>query len=725
VRSELFEYGLLPFSPHSDISFTSLLAIVRKYRNTHELNAQYLKAINTLYSTNTSSENVSMRYSEWETIAAEDLLMCSAQTRVYFERFCMVRDNLIGAQLSSRKPLPIDRREVNFYEFIIYLYIQLAVQPSFGQPYAKGARFQSAHLEPSADSSHQRPTSRSGHSQLHIPTSAREHRDHSVPVSARKGGPRRKVHPEASPRPSAPTRGEHHPAADASGGAAPAAGATTATISNASNPIHRAQSPPKSAHSDAAPNPTVIPALSKAISQSPRGGSSPRSPKLSGSGESKRKSTAISGNSATNSATKGPSHNADLVQNRINYSTTSIPLAQHLSFVQDHLGNILRLLCADDPSCNVKRSELEPLNFLLAVAHSNYAVLDANLIDILPKASTTERYSRLDLTEWILLRLKVNTHLYSPNPSDYRQEAIEAAIASYPSKNVVKRPVSVIGVHQQTILRADPESIPTRGVSSDFVIPPPDNTVDHRFAHIRNCNSSYIYMLCPVSCIKVQHCTESIVVVGAVGNLMIVENCKDTTIITACKTIQISNCENCTFYLMTPNQPVVLGSNYNLQFGPYCTHYRSLDRHVAEAGLDVTQNLWNQPLLYLVELLKDNQPSIVPIGSSRHALKVAISKLEKQTYSLVPPDNFSPFRVPFELHGPTKQIPFPLPSDYQLALEDHTEEAILLKKELDRLIQDKKRQAQVQLLVRTHFEKWLAETGAMQQIEDLVKLQIQ
>lgn len=62
VRSELFEYGLLPFSPHSDISFTSLLAIVRKYRNTHELNAQYLKAINTLYSTNASSDNVSMRY---------------------------------------------------------------------------------------------------------------------------------------------------------------------------------------------------------------------------------------------------------------------------------------------------------------------------------------------------------------------------------------------------------------------------------------------------------------------------------------------------------------------------------------------------------------------------------------------------------------------------------------------------------------------------------------
>lgn len=106
-------------------------------------------------------------------------------------------------------------------------------------------------------------------------------------------------------------------------------------------------------------------------------------------------------------------------------------------------------------------------------------------------------------------------------------------------------------------------------------------------------------------------------------------------------------------------------------------------------------------------------------------LRSAITKIEKQTFSLVSPDNFSPFRVPFEVHGSTKQNPFPLPSDYQLALEDHTEEAILLKKELDRLIQDKRTQVQVQTLVRTQFEKWLAETGAMQQIEDLVKLQIQ
>lgn len=151
VRSEVFEYGLLPLSPHSDLSFTSLLAIVRKYRNTHELNAQYLRAINTLYSTHTSSEWVSMRcvyrlqiiifnlsdalemlsfltlletsviywtssqtffysrellrtrlkpffansftnfepnrYSEWEIIASEDLLLSPAQTRLYEFRY--------------------------------------------------------------------------------------------------------------------------------------------------------------------------------------------------------------------------------------------------------------------------------------------------------------------------------------------------------------------------------------------------------------------------------------------------------------------------------------------------------------------------------------------------------------------------------------------------------------------------------------------------------------
>jgi hypothetical protein len=402
---------------------------------------------------------------------------------------------------------------------------------------------------------------------------------------------------------------------------------------------------------------------------------------------------------------------------------TKVSLAEQLAFIQEHLGSILRLLCADDPTCNVRRSELEPLNFLLTVGQSNFAVHELNLIDVLPKAATTERYSRIDLTEWILLRLKINTFLYSLNPADARMEGVQGAMVSLPPKNIVKRPISVIGIHQQTLLRADPESIPTRGsVDVPYVN---DDTVDGRFARIVNSNSSFIYILSPVSCAKIQQCTESIVVVGAVGSIMIVEDCKDTTIITACKSIQISNCENCVFYLLTSTQPLILANNYGLQFGPYCTHYRSLDRHVAEAGLDTSKNLWNQPLLYIVELLKDHQPPVIAVGNSRHPLRTGISKLEKQTFSLVAPDNFSPFRVPFELHGPTKQIPFPLPSDYQLALEDHTEEAILLKKELDRLIQDKRQQAQVQLLVRTQFEKWLAETGAMQQIEDLVKLQIQ
>lgn len=64
LRSEILNYGLLPLSPHSDISFHSLLSLVKKYRYTHELNTQYLTAINTLYSTKSAPEHITMRYEQ-------------------------------------------------------------------------------------------------------------------------------------------------------------------------------------------------------------------------------------------------------------------------------------------------------------------------------------------------------------------------------------------------------------------------------------------------------------------------------------------------------------------------------------------------------------------------------------------------------------------------------------------------------------------------------------
>lgn len=629
----------------------------------------------------------------------------------YFERFCLVRDNLQGTQVSSRKPLPIDRREVNFYEFIIYLYIQLVVQPSFGYSFSKGVKWPTTVAESSPVQASPRVhlTSSGG---MHPPLSARD-RD---PMSARKGLRSKRHHVDA-PSPRHPHSARSEPISEKP------ERAVDKVIDASSKDTSSGDSPQLTPHGASKQSPRM-PTSPRGATPSPP----PRSPKNTDA--SKRKATVGSSTSNLSASQSVTSPKSDspafeaLRQHRMSPSAISIPLTHQLQFVQEHLGYILRLLCADDPACNVKRSELEPLNFLLAVAQSFYAVHDLNLVDILPKASTTDRYSRIDLAEWINLRLRINHYLYSNNPSELRLEGLETVLSSYPSKNLVKRPISVVGIHQQTILRTDPESIISRNSPSDVSVPV-DSTVDGRYARIKNCNSSFIYLLCPISSMKIENCTDSIVVIGAVSSLISVENCKDTTIITACKSIQISNCERCTFYLMTSTQPLILANNYDLQFGPYCTHYRSLDRHVAEAGLDVSYNLWNQPVLYLVELLKDYQPSVIAVGSSRHPIKAAISKLEKQAYSLVAPDNFSPFRIPFELHGPTKQIPFPLPSDYQLALEDHTEEAILLKKELDRLIQDKKRQAQVQSAVRSHFEKWLAETGALQQIEDLVKLQIQ
>lgn len=61
IRSEIFEFGLLPLPPRSKITFANLLEVVKKYRYEHELNAKYYKAINTLYPTELNKENVKIR----------------------------------------------------------------------------------------------------------------------------------------------------------------------------------------------------------------------------------------------------------------------------------------------------------------------------------------------------------------------------------------------------------------------------------------------------------------------------------------------------------------------------------------------------------------------------------------------------------------------------------------------------------------------------------------
>jgi len=47
-RAEILQFGLLPQPPSSLLSFDSLLGLVKKYRQIHEINAKYYSVINAI-----------------------------------------------------------------------------------------------------------------------------------------------------------------------------------------------------------------------------------------------------------------------------------------------------------------------------------------------------------------------------------------------------------------------------------------------------------------------------------------------------------------------------------------------------------------------------------------------------------------------------------------------------------------------------------------------------
>jgi TBCC domain-containing protein 1 len=82
---------------------------------------------------------------------------------------------------------------------------------------------------------------------------------------------------------------------------------------------------------------------------------------------------------------------------------------------------------------------------------------------------------------------------------------------------------------------------------------------------VLNCHDSVIYILAPVKYATVYGCSDTTIVLGAVGKVVKVEHCERVQIIAASKRICIANCRECIFYLGVNHQPLIVGDNHKLQ----------------------------------------------------------------------------------------------------------------------------------------------------------------
>ncbi|CAM6097928.1 unnamed protein product [Calypogeia fissa] len=233
---------------------------------------------------------------------------------------------------------------------------------------------------------------------------------------------------------------------------------------------------------------------------------------------------------------------------------------------------------------------------------------------------------------------------------------------------------------------------------------------------VTQCHDSVVYVLGPMKYASVYGCSDSIVVLGAVGKAVRVEHCERVQIIVPCARICIANCRECLFNLGVNQRPLVIGDNHNLQVAPYNTFYPKLEADLAKVGVDSTINRWDQLLsLGIVD----------PHDSISHSAGIADAQAEGA--AVLQPERFTNFSVPkwgevdSDQEPVTRANPFILPKAYLLAQQHRAKAVESLKQTLKGLEETRKRD--LTTAIHTHFKEWLYSTGNIRQIYDLQVLE--
>ncbi|KFU98320.1 TBCC domain-containing protein 1, partial [Pterocles gutturalis] len=217
-------------------------------------------------------------------------------------------------------------------------------------------------------------------------------------------------------------------------------------------------------------------------------------------------------------------------------------------------------------------------------------------------------------------------------------------------------------------------------------------------AHVRiyRCNESFIYLLSPLRSVTIEKCRNSTFILGPVQASVHVHSCDNVKVIVVCYRLSLSSTTGCTFYILTPTQPLILSGNQAVCFAPFHTHYPMLEDHMAQVGLATLPNYWDSPMLVCKE------------------------SGDVSVFHLLPPSDFYTFVIPFEMEGDTTETPGGLPDAYRKALSQREQKLQIWQKTVKEAGLTKDQKKQFQMLVENKFYEWLVQTGNRQQLDSLV-----
>ncbi|CAL1372427.1 unnamed protein product [Linum trigynum] len=226
---------------------------------------------------------------------------------------------------------------------------------------------------------------------------------------------------------------------------------------------------------------------------------------------------------------------------------------------------------------------------------------------------------------------------------------------------------------------------------------------------VLNCHDSVIYILAPLRYATVYGCSDSTIVLGAVGKAVRIEHCERVHVITAAKRVCIANCRECVFFLGVNQRPLMVGDNHKLQVAPYNTFYADLEAHMAEAGIEAKINKWDKLLALGV---------VDPHDSLSHP--AGVSDVQAETATRIDPDLFTNFLIPNwfggESSGMTKDNPFPLPDNYMESRQKNLKSLDEMKQLLRDTPLEDSRKRELSCALHVLFKDWLYASGNIRQL---------
>ncbi|CAI8614071.1 unnamed protein product [Vicia faba] len=421
--------------------------------------------------------------------------------------------------------------------------------------------------------------------------------------------------------------------------------------------------------------------------------------------------------------------------------------AHQLSYLQKHLANIVSLLAEpvegeSEESLVLTMDRFEHLGFLfqygdkglegnsLSQSSPFFANSDPNMPAVPAPASQVH--------DWLLQNIASALERIAERTSSKENGPVSAS-----DQDVAMTDASTASVKVSTSARG---ASFIEGISKSSYAKHASD-IKGSSVKVLNCHESAIYILAPLRYATIYGCSDTTVVIGAVGkfindmkllNILFqkiwyylpiifktivcnaymvfamldkavrVEHCERVHVIVAAKRICIANCRECVFFLGVNQQPLIVGDNHKLQVAPYNTFYSQLEEHVNEVGVLPTVNRWDEPItLGMVD----------PHDSLSHP--AGVSDVQAESASKVDPDQFTNFVIPNwlgESIGSTKYNPFTLPEAYMASQQRNENNLGEIRQLLREAPLEESRKRELSSALHVYFRDWLYASGNIRQL---------